>query len=208
MAFTPLLSGSKIRLTSMTQNDLPAMVRWHQDPEFLRLLDTRPAAPQAEGWLADHLRDRERSTNAFLFGIRPLESDDLLGFVELEGIQWNQGAGWLVIAVGEPQDQGQGIGSEALELMLDFAFRELNLHRVTLTVFSYNTRAIGVYERAGFQREGVYREYLHRDGRRYDMYLYGILRREWEAVRSQAQRETNEPTSSPNEFGGCYDETR
>ena len=61
-----------------------------------------------------------------------------------------------------------------------FAFDELNLHRVQLTVFSYNERAIALYEKLGFQREGVYREHLQRDGRRYDMYLYGLLRHEWE----------------------------
>jgi RimJ/RimL family protein N-acetyltransferase len=52
---------------------------------------------------------------------------------------------------------------------------------VQLTVFSYNLRAIALYEKIGFKREGVYRECLHRDGRRHDMILYGILRPEWEA---------------------------
>ncbi len=50
-----------------------------------------------------------------------------------------------------------------------------------LTVFSYNTRAIALYEKLGFQREGVYREFIQRDGARYDMYLYGLLRCEWKA---------------------------
>ena len=45
---------------------------------------------------------------------------------------------------------------------------------------SYNERAIALYEKLGFQREGVHREHLQRDGRRYDMYLYGLLRSEWE----------------------------
>jgi RimJ/RimL family protein N-acetyltransferase len=62
---------------------------------------------------------------------------------------------------------------------------ELNLHRVQLTVFSYNERAIALYEKLGFQREGVYREFIQRDGRRYDMYLYGLLRREWKANQKQ-----------------------
>ena len=52
---------------------------------------------------------------------------------------------------------------------------------VDLVACNYNDRAIVVYERLGFQREGIYREALHRDGVRYDMYLYGLLRREWEA---------------------------
>ena len=65
--------------------------------------------------------------------------------------------------------------------LLDPAFGELNLHRVQLTVFAYNERAIALYEKLGFVREGVYREFMACDGVRYDMYLYGLLRREWEA---------------------------
>ena len=73
-----------------------------------------------------------------------------------------------------------GYGREAIELTLKFAFHELNLHRIQLTVFSYNERAIALYESFGFKREGVFREHLQRDGRRYDMYLFGLLRHEWE----------------------------
>jgi RimJ/RimL family protein N-acetyltransferase len=57
----------------------------------------------------------------------------------------------------------------------------MNLHRLQLTVLDYNARAIAMYERLGFQREGTYRELGLRDGRRYDMHLYGLLRPEWEA---------------------------
>jgi RimJ/RimL family protein N-acetyltransferase len=66
-----------------------------------------------------------------------------------------------------------------MALALDFAFRELNLHRVFLTVFSYNTAAMAMYEKLGFVHEGTHREHLQRDGQRFDMVLYGMLRREW-----------------------------
>ncbi len=95
---------------------------------------------------------------------------------------------WLAIGIGERENWGKGIGGEAMTLALDFTFRELNLHRVQLTVFEYNERAIALYERLGFVREGVCREFMQRDGRRYDMYLYGLLRREWEAQRNAGNR--------------------
>ena len=65
----------------------------------------------------------------------------------------------------------------------------LNLHRVFLTVFSYNTAAIAMYEKLGFTREGAYREHLQRDGQRFDRVVYGILREEWEK-RSSARAKT------------------
>jgi RimJ/RimL family protein N-acetyltransferase len=85
------------------------------------------------------------------------------------------------MGIGERDAWGQGYGTEALHLALQYAFDELNLHRITLTVIAYNERAIALYERAGFQREGVFREFGQRDGKRYDMYLYGLLRPEWES---------------------------
>ena len=107
-----------------------------------------------------------------------MATDDLLGYIELDGILWNQGTSWVSIALGEAEQRGHGFGSEALTLALRFAFDELNLRRVQLTVFSYNTRAIATYERLGFTREGTFREALQRDGQPYDMLLYGLLRRE------------------------------
>jgi RimJ/RimL family protein N-acetyltransferase len=86
---------------------------------------------------------------------------------------------WLAIAIG-PDTWDQGYGQEALGLLVDFAFRELNLYRIQLTVFAYNARAIRVYEKLGFRREGVFRAFLERDGQRHDMLLYGLLRPEWQ----------------------------
>jgi RimJ/RimL family protein N-acetyltransferase len=66
-----------------------------------------------------------------------------------------------------------------MELMIQYAFREINLHRLQLTVFSYNKRAIKLYEKLGFTKEGIYREFLEQDLKRHDMYLYGLLRPDW-----------------------------
>jgi len=76
-----------------------------------------------------------------------------------------------------------------MTLLLDYAFGELNLHRVQLTVFEYNERAIALYEKLGFRREGVYREFMQREGRRYGMYLYGLLHSEWAPARPEVRTE-------------------
>lgn len=177
MTPSTLLRGSRVRLTALTQDDLPTVAKWHQNAEFLRLLDALPAYPKTETSLAQRLDDTDRATDAFLFAIRTLDSDTPIGYVELDGILWTHRAGGVSIAIGEAKHWGKGYGYEAMQLMLRFAFDELNLHRVQLTVFSYT---IALYEKLGFQHEGVYREHLQRDGKRYDMYLYGLLRSEWE----------------------------
>jgi RimJ/RimL family protein N-acetyltransferase len=66
--------------------------------------------------------------------------------------------------------------------MLRYAFCELNLHRVSLTVFEYNPRGIHSYEKCGFKHEGCIRELILRDGKRWDVLHMGILRQEWQAA--------------------------
>lgn len=182
MASPTLLCGSRVRLTALTQIDLPTVTQWYQNPEFLRLFDALPAYPKTEPVLAQWLDNTDQATDTFLFAIRPLDDDVLIGYVELDGILWTHRVSGVSIAIGEAKHWGKGYGYEVMQLVLRFAFDELNLHRIQLTVFSYNERAIALYEKLGFQREGVHREHLQHDGKRYDMYLYGLLRSEWETV--------------------------
>jgi RimJ/RimL family protein N-acetyltransferase len=175
-----LLRGDKIRLTALTPSDLPAIARWHEDAQFLRLLDAVPAYPKTEASLAQWLEEGHKATNHFIFAVRPIEGEELFGYVELDGILWSQGVCGIAVAIGDPANRGQGYGREATRLALAFAFNELNLRRVTLTAFSYNQHSIALAERLGFQREGTFREFLLRDGQCHDMLLFGLLRHEWE----------------------------
>jgi RimJ/RimL family protein N-acetyltransferase len=75
----------------------------------------------------------------------------------------------------------KGYGSDAMRVILRYAFTELNLHRVSLNVFEYNPRAVRSYEKVGFKPEGRSRGVLHRAGRRWDLIFMGILFEEWEA---------------------------
>ena len=184
MTLPPLLTGEKVRLTAFTDDDLKEYTRWYQDIEFMRLYDGTPARPRTEHDTKKWLEDMRGDKNTYLFAIRPRDSDVLVGLIEISYILWNHGNGWLSIAIGDPANRRKGYGAEAIALILDFAFRELNLHRVQLTVFGSNPGAIALYEKLGFTREGAHREFLHRDDQYYDMILYGILRREWE-VRSK-----------------------
>ena len=176
----PLLQGNRIRLTALKKEDLPAIARWQQNTDFMRFFDAMPAYPKSEQALEEWLQARHKAHDAFLFAVRPVDGEALIGYLELDDILWAHRVGWVSIAIGDPSYWGQGYGTEAMRLLLHFGFDELNLRRVQLTVFSYNERALALYEKLGFEREGTFREFLQRDGRLYDMYLYGLLRREWD----------------------------
>ena len=175
-----LLNGTRVRLTALTKDDLPTVVQWHQDPLFLRMFDSRVAMPKTPATLATWLEEQHKANDAFVFAIRS-HADELLGYIEIEGIAWAHGTAWLAYCIGEAAQRGKGYATEAVQLALQFVFHELNLHRIQATVFSYNQPSMRLLQKLGFQREGTYREFLHRDGQRYDMHLYGLLRREWEA---------------------------
>jgi RimJ/RimL family protein N-acetyltransferase len=174
--------GERVRLTALRPDDAQTMARWYEDGEFARLFDASPAYPKTERTITKWFDETERDQNSYAFAVRLLYSDDLIGYVDVDDIQWSHRCGWIAIGIGSPTHRGKGFGTEAMRLTLRFVFQELNLHRLQLTVFSYNEAAIRLYERLGFQREGAFREYLLRDGQRYDMLIYGLLAREWEAL--------------------------
>ena len=86
------------------------------------------------------------------------------------------------IGIGEREFWGKGYGTDAMDLILRYAFVELNLRRVSLNVFEFNQRALRSYEKAGFQLEGRQRQVMQREGRRSDILYMGILREEWMAI--------------------------
>ncbi|KAJ5171343.1 Acyl-CoA N-acyltransferase [Penicillium coprophilum] len=79
--------------------------------------------------------------------------------------------------------QSQGYGAEAINWMLDWAFKNAGLHRVECNVFGWNARAQNIYQRLGFREEGRRRECLFRDDKWWDEVHMGILKKEWQQIR-------------------------
>ncbi len=176
-----ILIGPRLQLNALTPEDIKTLVTWYEDSDFLRLFDTSTATPLPLERLQHYIVTRQNSNTDFVFAVRRLDDPAMLGYIELVNIEWNNGVGQVGIGIGDPAQRGKGYGREAMTLLLDFAFAELNLYRVQLYVIAYNACAIHLYEKLGFQREGALRAYVHRDGARYDLYVYGLLRPEWEA---------------------------
>jgi len=177
-----LLTGSLVRLTAEDPQVLADVCsRWNSDSEYLRLLDARSAnqfsAKKIAEWLEKEM-EKDPPTE-YLFAIRTLEGDHLIGWLDLEGDLFPHGEAFVGIGIGEREFWGKGYGTDAMKVILRYAFQELNLRRVALDTFEYNPRAIRSYEKAGFVHEGRAREFLNREGRRWDLIFMGILREEW-----------------------------
>ena len=184
-----LFTGKLVRLAAKRPEDQAAMSRWTHDPEYMRLLNFRPAAPQAPEAFEDKKNDRDDGRH-FHFTFRTLADDKLIGHGGI-GMQWNNQSAWVWLGIGEADYRGKGYGSDAMGLMVDYAFRELGAYRVGLGVFGYNTRAIRAYEKLGFVYEGTQREALYRDGQRFDLLAMSVLRPEWEARLADRQAATH-----------------
>lgn len=192
-----LFRGELVRLTAENAEIAAAEnLKRSRSSEFWRLQTSDPhrlfSRKATQEWYEKQAF--EPAPDAISFTIRTLADDRLIGQIELDGIRWNHGDAYVGIGIG-PGDWGKGYGTDAMRILLRYAFTELNLHRVTLTVFEYNPRAIRSYEKAGFKYEGRVRKFLVRDGKEYDMVHMGILRREWLALQNSAPNSVQQPDS-------------
>jgi RimJ/RimL family protein N-acetyltransferase len=174
-----LFHGELVKLSAIREEDAAIMAKWGEDSEYLRNVDTDIALPVTK---EQYENEGESDPNEAYFRLRTIESDKLIGFVVIHRIEWNNQAGLLAIGIGDSKNHSKGYGSDALKLILRFAFHELNLNRVGLDVIEYNKKAIHAYEKVGFQHEGRMRSAVSRDGKSYDRLIMGILRLEWEAL--------------------------
>ncbi|MFZ5883527.1 MAG: GNAT family N-acetyltransferase [Chloroflexota bacterium] len=177
-----IYKGELVRLSAMDAGEAgKAFARWGRDSEFRRLLGSDVAqlhsAKAAQTWLEKELE--EASVNQHWFSIRKLDDDRLLGDIDLYVYNWSARDAFVGLGIGEREFWGKGYGTDVMRVILRYAFTEVNLHRVTLTVFEYNPRAIRSYEKAGFRHEGRMRGALNKEGRRWDILVMGILREEW-----------------------------
>lgn len=176
---TSPFDGKKVRLTIVEpEKDAEFLARWGRDSEYSRLLNDNAAylwtSKQVQEWI-------EKEKDIYYFIIRLLHNDQPIGLVDLSGFNWSARHAWVGIGLGEREFWGQGYGTEAMQLILRFAFEELNLNRVNLNVFEYNERAQKSYRKCGFVEEGRARQAMSREGMRWDIVYMGILQAEWQA---------------------------
>jgi RimJ/RimL family protein N-acetyltransferase len=197
---TPLFEARDIRLGPIDHEKDPEVESgWTQDSEFMRLMELKPVRPLAPSMVKQSYesleKEIEEDKNLFYFTIRAREDDRLLGKAVLESIDWTNGNGFLRLGIGSGQDRRQGLGTQALALLLRFAFAELNLFRVTIVVPEYNQAALGLVRKFKFVEEVRRRQAIMRDDHIWDLLVYGLLRSEW-SERAREISLNDNPSSS------------
>ena len=177
-----IFTGKLVRLSAFDPEEVGrAFANWFRDSELTRLFGSLPQHLESAKSVTRSLEKdaEEMSLETYYFSIRTLDEDKLIGDVDLDIVTWPGRDAFVGISIGDREYWSKGYGTDAMNTLLRFAFTEINLRRVTLTVFEYNPRAIRSYEKAGFRHEGHLRQFLNREGRRWNELYMGILREEW-----------------------------
>ena len=185
---TQLFEGKLILLAPIDHEKDPEVEsRWTHDLTFMRSLSRKPAMPLSVAQMKKKYeaieKEVEESKRVFHFTIRSKVDEKLLGFVRIEGIEWTHGIASMKLAIGDPTERGKGYGSDAMQLILYYAFDELNLYRLSAVVGEDNPGGLKFFKRFSFVEEVRRRKALMRDGKTWDSIHLGLLRDEWSQAR-------------------------
>jgi RimJ/RimL family protein N-acetyltransferase len=182
--FPEALTGTTVVLRRHAPGNIRAFQRWYADPDVVRLTRYQDG-PMRPDEIERFFAARALGTDSLAMAIHVREDDRLIGTCALSQLDSDNGSALFHITIGEKSEWGRGYGTDATRLMIDHAFRGLGLHRIGLTVFSFNERAIRSYRSCGFVVEGRAREAIWRDGRWWDEIAMSILDSDWATRRDK-----------------------
>jgi RimJ/RimL family protein N-acetyltransferase len=168
-----VLSGERVTLRAVEPRDYLQLAQWLNDSEVM-LYWGRPG-----NTLSVFEVERTEEAQAARGNSRKyiIETKDgaAIGQIDYYDLDWQARSAWVSILIGDPSYWGGGFGTEAMRVLLSYLFRQLGLHRVALTAHVTNERAQRSYQKNGFVREGILRQWAFFDGAWVDGVLMAVL---------------------------------
>jgi len=185
----PFLIGSRVQLRAFEETDASILSEWINDPELRRAIIARfPVSIKDEKeWIAAMSGKRPPADMAF--GIELKRGRRLIGSVGLHQISWVQRRAMTGIFLYPASMRGAGYGTEAKDLLLDYAFGELGMRSLWADAIAGNTASIRALEKQGYRRNGIKRKAVLVRGVWTDLLYFDILREEWESLRGIGKRD-------------------
>ena len=171
-----------IQLKHFEKSDIKRLVDWIDSPAFLlQWAGSAFQYPLTEEQLESYIENANREgTDVLIYKGIDLETGKVVGHISLGRIdRKHRSARVGKVLVGDHSIRGKGIGGQMIAEVLKTAFDELNMHRVSLGVFDFNTGAIVCYEKAGFVKEGLLRDCRINGNEYWSMWEMSILEHEW-----------------------------
>lgn len=170
------------------REDLDTVVAWMEDEDFQHFLYGDPARSPKQ--IREHIvsmlgRSVGHTMPGGLYLIIDSPSRGPLGMISLQNISWRNRSCNLDFYLGSKGMRNHMMTAIAVYRALEYCFDELNLHRVAAYIYAFNTPSWRIFQKAGAVRELVMKNHVARNGQLHDVYGYGLLRREFDAVRDQ-----------------------
>lgn len=167
-----LVRGKRVGLGALRRELIPAYHRWRSDAEVMRGQGNTDVSTieAVQAWYDQATSPGGREVHFTVYDLTDLTP---VGTTLLVRIDHHQGTAEFGILIGERR--GQGLGTEATRLTLDWGFTVLGLHNILLVTFSWNMAAIRAYEKAGFREIGRRRDAVVTLGRRFDQVLMDAI---------------------------------
>jgi len=163
----------RVYLKPITNDDADDVVRW-RNRESVKKYFIYQGTFTREGQLK-WIENEVNTGNVIQFMIIEKNTDRSVGSVFIRDVNKEHRKGEFGIFIGEDDVHGIGYGSEAAQLILDYAFNEANLHRIYLRALADNERAIASYKKAGFQLEGILKDDVYVRGEFHDVAWMSII---------------------------------
>lgn len=167
-----MIFGQSVAIGPILPVDIPSLYRWSDDVEAAVL--NEPYRPLNWRTQEDFWLNTANDPSRIFFAIRLLGAPEIIGYLQIRHIEPIHRSASIGIRLGEAANRRKGYGREALALGIDYAWRQLNLSRMALSVFAHNEPAIALYAAMGFEREGLLRRALFIDGAWVDVALMAL----------------------------------
>jgi RimJ/RimL family protein N-acetyltransferase len=175
-----MLKGDRVYLGPVKREYIDSYLKWLNDPAITQFLSMfLPLTRMMEEDWIENLKNRN---DTIAFGILIPDENDvekLIGNCGLHAIDWKNRVAEVGIIIGEKEYQSKGYGTEAMEILINYGFKTVNLNRIQLRVYEFNSRAINSYKKIGFVEEGRMRKAVFINGEYHDIIIMSILQDEW-----------------------------
>ncbi|ENQ3107830.1 GNAT family N-acetyltransferase [Bacillus cereus] len=176
--FNHFLTGQTVILKQMEQSDLERFAELENEKGALLLANDDIPFPSTSEDYTKFFNGISAKKEEFIFGIFEKESNELIGSCGVFAINWKNSTCFVGISIGT-QWQNKGFGTDAMNTLISFIFNYIHINKIKLQVFSFNANAIRSYEKCHFVKEGTFRNEIFRFGTFHDVYVFGLLREDW-----------------------------
>lgn len=174
--FGPVLKGEKVTLRPPDETDAARFIEWFADTEVTRYLGTTfPLSLQLEEETIKKLGEAKDT----VWWVVEAEGR-AIGGTGIHRIDWVNAHAITGTVIGDKIAWRKGYGSETMALRTEYAFRQLNLHKLKSSAFMDNAASRRALQKAGYRQVGVEREEMWRDGKWHDHWVCEVLRADWE----------------------------